>query len=319
MIPFKVVSSIMDTMQLRLFVSAANTLNLSRTAEQFFISQPAVTHSIKILEMSLGVKLFNRISRKITLTAEGLEFLPYAIRALETLSSAEMRLQNMAQGRTGHIRIASLSSRANQLSDCLVCLHKNYPAIQVDIDLLEGTELVNSVRKGSYDFYFSNSEMLTGAANYTFAPISHEWLELYVNKDIASKIDVSDWSTIKDYPFVSISRSDAWLTSRISRICKNRGITPNIINYYNRAEAAIVSVNAGIGIAILPRTLHQLYSLANVVTLKIPGDDADFINVFAWKQEQSTTACQLFKEIALEALTVGKDPTQGLLSDYHHQ
>ena len=86
----------MDTMQLRLFVSAANTLNFSRTAEQFFISQPAVTHSIKILEMSLGVKLFNRTSRKITLTAEGLEFLPYAVRALETLSSAEMRLQNMA-------------------------------------------------------------------------------------------------------------------------------------------------------------------------------------------------------------------------------
>ena len=293
----------MDIMQLRLFVSAANTLNFSRTAEQFFVSQPAVTHSIKILELTLGVKLFNRASRKITLTAEGLEFLPYAMRALETLSSAEMRLQNMAQGRTGHIRIASLSSRVHQLSDCLVNLHAKYPSIQVDIDLLEGTDLVNSTRKGNYDFYFSNSEMLSGAANYTFASISHERLELYVNKEIAGKIDISDWSTIKDYPFVSISRSDAWLTSRIARICKNRGVSPNIINYYNRAEAAIVSVNAGIGIAILPRALHQLYPLPNVETLPIPGDDADVVNVFAWKREQSTTACQLFREIALEALS----------------
>ena len=296
----------MDIMQLRLFISAANTLNFSRTAEQFYISQPAVTHSIKILESTLGVKLFNRANRKLSLTAEGLEFLPYATRALETLGSAEMRLQNMAQGRTGHIRIASLSSRIHQLSDCLACLHGKYPAIQVDIDLLEGTDLVNSVRKGVYDFYFSNSEMLSGAAGYTFAPISHERLDLYVNKDIAEKIDIADWSTIKEYPFVSISRSDAWLTSRISRICKNRGVTPNIINYYNRAEAALVSVNAGIGIAILPRALQNMYPMPNVLSMRIPGDDADVVNVFAWKREQSTTACELFKDIALEVLTGGR-------------
>ena len=293
----------MDTMQLRLFVSAANTLNFSRTAEQFFISQPAVTHSIKILETSLGVRLFNRTSRRISLTAEGLEFLPYAVRALETLSSAEMRLQNMAQGRTGHIRVASLSSLIYVLSDCLVALHKKYPSIQVDIDLLEGTELVNSVRKGSYDFYFSNAEMLAGATSYTFQHVGQGQVELFVNREIADKIDIDDWSTLKDYPFVSISRSDAWLTGKIARICKNRGITPNIINYYNRAEAAIMSVNAGIGIAILPRAPYRLYLLPDVVTFPINGDDAKIDNVFAWKHEQSTTACHLFRDVAVAALT----------------
>ena len=292
----------MDTIQLRLFVSAANTLNFSRTAEQFFISQPAVTHSIKILETSLGVRLFNRTSRKITLTAEGLEFLPYAVRALDMISNAEMRLQNMAQGRTGHIRIASLSSLTYHLSDCLVSLQREYPSIQADIDLLEGTDLVNSIRNGSYDFYFANAEMLTGATSYTYELIGYGQLELIVNRDIADKIDISDWSTLKDYPFVSISRSDAWLTGRIARICKTRGITPNIINYYNRAEAAIVSVNAGLGIAILPKALHRMYLLPNVVTFTITGDDAIVESAFAWKREQSTTACRLFKDIALETL-----------------
>ena len=297
----------METTQLRLFVSAANTLNFSRTAEQFFISQPAVTHSIKTLETSLGVKLFNRTSRKITLTEEGLEFLSYAIRALETLSSAEMRLQNMAQGRIGHIRIAALSSSAIQLSDCLFKLHKTYPSIQVDIDLLEGTDLVNSIRKDAYDFYFANSEMLSGASDYNSMHISQERLDLYVNKEIAATIDMSDWGTIKDHPFVSISRADTWLTTRISRICKNRGIVPNIINYYNRAEAAIVSVNAGIGIAILPRALLSLYQLPSVVTLPIDGEDANIEHVFAWKLTQSTMACQFFRQIASETLLQSAD------------
>ena len=297
----------MDSMQLRLFVSAANTLNFSRTAEQFFISQPAVTHSIKILEASLGVKLFNRTSRKITLTEEGLEFLPYAIKALETLSSAEMRLQNMAQGRIGHIRIAALSSSSLQLSECLFSLHRKFPSIQVDIDLLEGTELVNSIRKGSYDFYFANSEMLSGATHYTYRHISRERLDLYINTEIADKIDIADWSTISKFPFISISRSDTWLTSRITRICKNRGFVPNIINYYNRAETAIVSVNAGIGIAILPRALLSMFHLPNVMTLPIHGDDANIEHVFAWKHTQSTMACQLFREIVLKALTSETD------------
>jgi len=292
----------MDTVQLRLFVSAANTLNFSRTAEQFFISQPAVTHSIKILETSLGVRLFNRTSRKITLTAEGLEFLPYAVRALDTLSNAEMRLQNMAQGRTGHIRIASLSSLTYHLSDCLYALQQEYPSIQADIDLLEGTDLVNSVRNATYDFYFANGEMLSGATNYTSKLIGQGQLELFVNRAFVDKIDINDWSTLKDYPFVSISRADAWLTGRISRICKTRGVTPNIINYYNRAEAAIVSVNAGLGIAILPKALHRMYLLPDVVTFPISGDDATIESAFAWKKEQSTTACQLFMTIALDAL-----------------
>jgi len=290
-------------MQLRLFVSAANTLNFSRTAEQFFISQPAVTHSIKILESSLGVRLFNRTSRKISLTAEGLEFLPYAIRALDTLSNAEMRLQNMAQGRTGHIRVAALSSLTHNLSKCLAALHNKYPSIQVDIDLLEGTELVNSIRNSTYDFYLANGEMLSGATNYTFKLIGHGQLELFVNRGLLDKIDVNNWSTLKDYPFVSIARSDAWLTGRIARICKSRGITPNIINYYNRAEAAIVSVNAGVGIAILPRALQRLYLLPDVVTFPISGEDATVESAFAWKRDQSTTACQLFKDIAIETLS----------------
>ena len=297
----------MDTIQLRIFVSAANTLNFSRTAEQFYISQPAVTHSIKILEASLGAKLFNRTSRKITLTEEGVEFLPYAIKALETLSSAEIRIQNMAQGRIGHIRISALSSSVHQLSDCLFNFHKVYPSVQVDIDLLEGTDLINSIRKSAYDFYFANSEMFSGAASYTCKHISQERLDLYINKEIESQIDISDWSTIKDFPFVTISRSDTWLSGRISRICKNRGVTPNIINYYNRAEAAIVAVNAGVGISILPRALKMLYQLPDVVTIPIEGEDANIEHVFAWKHTQSTVACQLFKDIAIKTLTSAKN------------
>jgi DNA-binding transcriptional LysR family regulator len=288
----------MDTLQLRLFVSIANTLNFSRTGEQFFISQPDVTHHIKKLENSLGVRLFNRTSRKITLSEEGLEFLHFANQALEILSDGENRIQNIAQGRTGYIRIAALSSISSKLSACLAQLYRYYPTIQVDVDLLEGTELISAVQKEAYDFYFSIGDMIS-SLDYESIPISNDRLELFVNNSIADRIDMSDWSTIKAFPFVSIRKSDAWLSGRIRLICKNRGILPNIINYYNRAEAAIVSVNAGVGVAILPGQLKNLYQQPNVVTQPIQGMDAEISYIVAWEKTMNATSCSIFRDVIL--------------------
>jgi len=292
----------MDTKPLQLFVSAADTLSYSRTAEQFSLSESFVSEQIGVLESSLGVKLFNKPGRNVTLTAEGHEFLPYAELALDTLINAKLSLQNMPQSSAGHIKIAALSSMADQLGVCIKSLNSRYPAILVDIDLLEGTALVDSIPGGEYDFYFATSGMLSSATYYEFTPICNDRLELYVNKNIADKIDVSDWTTIKDYPFVSASKADAWLSGKIIRICKNRGFTPNIINYFSRAATAIISVNAGIGIAILPRDLKKCYMQPNVVTIEIPGDDVETEVAFAWKQVQNSTASILFKEVAIHAL-----------------
>lgn len=288
----------MDTLQLRLFVSISNTLNFSRTAEQFFITQPAVTHHIKMLENSLGVKLFNRTSRRIALSEEGLEFLKYASEALEVISAGENRIQNMAQGRRGHIRIAALSSITYLLRTCLEMLYRNYPEIQADVDILEGSELMNAAQRDDYDFYFSISDMIS-YPNYASIPISEDALELFVNTAMLGSIDISDWSTVERHPFTSIRKSDAWLTNRIRHICRNRGIVPNIINYYNRADAVILSVDAGIGLAILPGELKRLYQHPNVATLRIPGEDAQVTYVIAWRKAKNTKAFNIFKDIAL--------------------
>lgn len=290
----------MDTFQLELFATIARTKNFSRTAEQFYITQPAVSHHIKMLENTMGVKLITRSSHQVALTEAGEEFLPYVKQLLEIASVAENRIQNMAEGRWGHIRIAALSSTSSQLSDCLIRLYAAYPSIQVDVDLLEGSEMISGLQKGNYDFYFSVENMVTEDKAYDHITIFKDRLQLFVNKDIAQTIDLSDWETVGQHPFVSVLQSDARLSSQVRLICKNRGIKPHIINYYNRAESVVLSVNAGIGIAILPGELAHLYQRPNVVTLPIDGEDAELISVFAWKTGKMTTACTIFKNLVLE-------------------
>ena len=286
----------MDILQLQLFSSIARTLNFSRTAEQFFLTQPTVSHHIKKLEESLGVRLINRTSHDVSLTAEGREFLPYVTQIIDVTSTAENRIANMAHGRLGHLRIAALSSTTNPLSDCLVKLYNAHPSIQVDIDLLEGTEMLKALRQGDYDCFFTSAPMVPADNEYESAVILTGALELFVNKAIEDSIDLSDWSTVGRQPFVSVPRSDTILTSRIQRVCLSRGIKPYIINYYNRAESVILSVNCGIGVAIMPDALGALYQHPNVTTFPIEGEDAKMTFVVAWKNSNDNPAFRIFME-----------------------
>lgn len=81
-----------NTIQLECFVAVAEHMNFSRASEELKISQPAVSHQIRTLEEELGVKLFKRTSKSVSLTPEGIQFLPDAELILRTALSARERL-----------------------------------------------------------------------------------------------------------------------------------------------------------------------------------------------------------------------------------
>ena len=102
----------MDTMQLQLFLSLSKTLNFTKTANEFYVTQPTVSNYIKALESSIGVTLLKRDSHSVSLTAEGKEFVNYATQILSLEAEAENRLRNISEGRNGYLRVAMLSSAA---------------------------------------------------------------------------------------------------------------------------------------------------------------------------------------------------------------
>ena len=82
----------MNTVQLECFVTVAEHLNFSKASRVLKITQPAVSHQIQTLEEELGVKLFNRTSKSVTLTQEGISFFADAQLILKTAVSAKERL-----------------------------------------------------------------------------------------------------------------------------------------------------------------------------------------------------------------------------------
>ena len=82
----------MNTTQLECFLAVAEHLNFSRASEELKMTQPAVSHQIRTLEEELGVKLFMRTSKNVSLTSEGIRFLPDADLILKTAFSAKERI-----------------------------------------------------------------------------------------------------------------------------------------------------------------------------------------------------------------------------------
>ncbi len=295
----------MDTTQLKLFLSVAQTLNFTKTAGEFFMTQPTVSNAIKSLENGLGVKLLNRDSHNVSLTPEGEAFVGYAGQMLKLELEAENRLRNITQGRRGYLRIAMLSSAMELFSTCLSEFFEKYPAVQVDVDVKEGADLMRAIVHGAYDIYFANEYMMTGSQTVDYAVTDQGPLHLFMHRSIADTIDLDDWSTLNNHHFVSVTDTDFALSGRIEQICMRRGVTPDIISFYNRADTLLLAVNAGIGITILPPSLNYLYSFPNVVAKPISGEDAVIAGVVAWQKTSENPDAHRF--LQLDALRLCRD------------
>lgn len=284
----------MDTLQLKLFISLSQTLNFTKTANEFYVTQPTVSNYIKALESNLGVTLLKRNSHSVSLTVEGKEFVSYAKQLLSLQAEAENRLRNISEGRRGYIKVAMLSSAAGYFTVCLEEFLNKYPGVQVNVDLLEGAEMTAALGQNSYDLYFAHQHMVPENEIVEYRSLGSNHLHLFVNKSLVDSIDMNDWSTLSKYHFVSTPAQDFTLSGQINKICANRGIVPDIINFYNRADMAVLAINSGVGIAILPPHLKYFYNCPNVVTLPIEGDDAKITMVVAWQRNSGNPDVQRF-------------------------
>ena len=297
----------MDTMQLQVFLSLSKTLNFTKTANEFYVTQPTVSNYIKALESSIGVTLLKRDSHSVSLTAEGKEFVAYANQLLSLQAEAENRLRNISEGRRGYIRIAILSSAAKLFSLCLEEFVEKYPGVQVNVDMIEGAEMMSAMDQCAYDVYFAHEHMVSGSSSIDYIVTGTGRMDLVVHRSLADKVDMSDWSNLAGLHFVSALEAGFSLSGQIQRICRSRGITPDIINYYNRADAVLLAVNSGVGISILPDTLIDFYNCPNVVTFPIEGSDALVGSIVAWNRSGGNPEVSRFLALSrLMGLKKGK-------------
>lgn len=136
----------MNTIQLECFVTVAEYLNFSKASQVLKITQPAVSHQIQTLEKELDVKLFNRTSKTVSLTREGIRFLSDAHLILKTALSAKERLNS----RTHFVTLELGCHNFMELSlfpPVLQKLSEEFPLLRPDIRLMPFPSLLGLIEK----------------------------------------------------------------------------------------------------------------------------------------------------------------------------
>lgn len=120
--------------QLRYFVAVADELHFSRAADRLHLDQPTLSRHIRRLEQRLGVKLFDRTTRTVALTEAGRVFLQRAREVLEAADSAVDAVRNVAEGRTGLLRVGMMVQTAEPLrSAALNLFEERYPNVELKL------------------------------------------------------------------------------------------------------------------------------------------------------------------------------------------
>ncbi len=290
----------MDINQLKYFISLTQTLSFTEAANRHFITQPAISHQITNLENELGVKLFIRTSHNVALTNAGKEFFPYALETLETLQSAGIRMRRLAEGHVGYVRVSGIISSSIVLSKCVAAFSRRYPDVQFDITLTSPYEEKKSIYE-EFDFNFVPKEMIPAGNDYDCTFTDKDRLSLVVPKEHPLLDRKLDFSTLSNEPFITVSELSApVLYNQVISVCKARNYIPRIVNLYNRAEAVLLSVAAGIGISILPDTITSIFLSDKVSIIPIEGDDTIRSSAVFWNKGMTNTAAIKFLDVILE-------------------
>ncbi len=119
----------------KVFYTVAKSGSLTKAAEELYISQPAVSRSIKQLETQLGITLFTRTHRGMQLSANGGKLIFAEVeKALNLLSDAENRITEMKTSATGTIRIGASDTIFEYfLADKIVDFHERFPAVKFEL------------------------------------------------------------------------------------------------------------------------------------------------------------------------------------------
>ena len=240
----------------RVFYTVAKCGSLTRAAEELYISQPAVSQSVKQLENQLGVTLFNRTHRGMELSAQGGKIIfPEVERALQLLNEAETRLSEIKTSATGVIRIGASDTIFEYfLSDKIVDFHERFPAVKIELMADFTPDTIEKLKANRCDVAFVN------------LPISVEpELQLYGNcmrlndvfivgekyKDLANEGTVS-LSKLQKYPMIMMDKNTV-ARKTLDDFLKLHGVElpPSIeVGSWDLMKRLVAQ---GMGIGIIPR------------------------------------------------------------------
>ena len=255
----------MDIEELKAFLMVAKTQSFSGAANQLHLTQPAVSKRIASLEESLRSPLFDRVGRKITLTAAGHTLLPRAENILRELDEARQAMADLSGSVRGDLRVATSHHLGlHKLPPILRAYAGQYPEVNLQFEFLDSEVALHKVARGECEL---------GVMTLSPEPTPHVLCDLLWNDPLVFVTQKEnpmpcnvDLQTLSHLP--SILPDLSTYTGRLVKACfEKNGLPLNLNMSTNFLETIKMLVSVGLGWSVLPQSMID----NQLKVLSVPG------------------------------------------------
>jgi DNA-binding transcriptional LysR family regulator len=261
----------MELRQLRYFLVVADELHFARAAERLHITQPPLTVAVRRLERELGVRLFDRTTRRVTLTAAGQAFRDRIQVAVADIDDAAGDVADVAAGKSGKIRVGFVSSASyTTVPEAIRAFRQHRPRVDLVLHPLTSGEQVEQLLDGNLDLGLIrdpgdvpglNLELLSTEDLVAVLPETHR---LAAAEEVRPK-DLEGEPMIL-FPY----RLMPGFVARVLRLFDSLPTPPMVVQQAIHQETVLGLVAAGLGISVLPESV-QRFQMPGVTTRRFVG------------------------------------------------
>lgn len=237
--------------QLHAFVAVAETSSFSRAAEQLQVAQSRVSVLIRDLEKQLTIRLFDRTTRRMELTAAGREFRGHAEKLIADLKHAIHDTHELGERKRGRLTVAAPPLLMEALIPrLLVPFKRDFPGVRVVMIDARTERIVEAVKTGEADIGVGTFARTEDGLVHT--RLARDSLLLFcARSDPIASLTRPKWRDIKDRPLIALTR-DSGIRHLVDFGCSAAGINVQPEYEVSLVATALALVEAGIGVSALP-------------------------------------------------------------------
>jgi LysR family transcriptional regulator, positive regulator for ilvC len=249
----------LDIAKLKIFCALASSLHFGRAANSCNVSPSTLSRNIKQLEDDLGITLFERDNRSVTLTHEGRNYLRFAREVLQQWGAYQESLLAQADQLHGQLSIyCSVTASYSFLYDILTEFRVRHPRIAIKLHTGDPAQSIERVQAGLEDIAIAAKpdKLPVGVS---FKPIAHSPLIFICAKQ------KQEWSKLPAQQIPIIIPEEGLARERLNNWFSEHKITPNIYAEVKGNEAIVSMVSLGFGVGLLPKIVVDNSPLADQV------------------------------------------------------
>lgn len=278
----------MELRHLRYFAAVAGTRHFGKAAQALHMAQPPLSQAIRRLETELGVELFTRTTRQVSLTGAGEVFRTDVERILTSVDEAVARVGRFASGVEGVLRVGLTGSASyRQLPTLARLVKQEMPHVRMEVH----TEMLTPAQEHGLD----ERRLDVGVLR---PPIRQEGIahRLIAEEPLVAAVPEGHWladattvrvEQLRHEDFVMYGATlGSVVNDAVVRSCLNSGFYPHRAYEVTETSAALALVAAGLGVAVLPDSVRS--APREGVVCRTVEDALTVPLALAWRREDET-------------------------------